>query len=297
MEPLKSDRIEIPISDAAYPACLLDLPDPPRLLYAMGSTESLRQGLGVIGARKATPYGLECSRRFAGWAASADVTIVSGAAIGCDRAAGEAASACGGSSIAVLGCGADIDYPAASGRLLRELRTNGGIVLSELKWGTPPSRWTFVRRNRIIAAFSAALLVVEAGLPSGTFSTADFALDLGRDVLAIPGSINHPESRGANRLIRQGATPVTDVSELAEALAQAGLHCSTSATAWEQPERRDPLERALLADPMRPDDLARALDLDVVSVARHLGELEMAGVVLRFRDGRYGINTSAQPTA
>ncbi len=290
---LAQPRFALSSNDAAYPACLRDLSDPPETLYVVGCSELLRPGLGVIGARRATPYGLESARRFAGWAAASGVTIVSGAAIGCDRAAGCAALEAGGRSVAVLGCGADIDYPTASADLLRQLRTSGAVV-SEMPWGAPPTRWSFVRRNRIIAAFSAALLVVEAGLPSGTFTTADFALDIGRDVLAVPGSINHPESRGANRLIRQGATPITDVSELGQALEVAGLCLSAADDPLLASAPTDAIGRALLADPMRPDDLARALELDIVTVARRLGELEMRGIVVRTRDGRYAMQSASR---
>ncbi len=284
-------RHELRPGDEGYPLCLHDLPEPPRVLYVVGDPRALFPGLGVIGARKATPYGISCARRFAGWAGASGVTIVSGAAIGCDQAAQVAAREAGAPSVAVLGCGADVDYPAASKELLSDLRTNCAVV-SELPWGAPPVRWAFVRRNRIIAALSAALLVVEAGLPSGTFSTADFALDLGRDVLAVPGAITHPESRGANRLIRQGAQPITDVSELGDALRQAGL---TLDFATEGGSTRIPvgaLERALLAEALRPDDLAKSLDCDIVSIARRLGELEMAGRVVRYRDGRYAFVTA-----
>ncbi|TDB39932.1 MAG: DNA-protecting protein DprA [Actinobacteria bacterium] len=280
-------RHAIALGDAAYPACLRDLSEPPRVLYVIGSPELLVPGLGVIGARKATPYGLTTARRFAGWAAAAGVTIISGAAVGCDMAGQLAARSSGGSTIAVLGCGADVDYPSGSADLLQDLRSNCAVI-SELPWGSPPSRWTFVRRNRIIAALSAALLVVEAGLPSGTFSTADFALDLGRDVLAVPGAITHPESRGANRLIRQGATPITDVSELGDALRLAGLDVEFAQEAAQLTLPSGAIERALLAEAQRPDDLARALDCDVVTIARRLGELEMGGNVVRYRDGRYG---------
>ncbi len=283
----QSARYELTLRDPAYPECLRDLPDPPRVLYVAGAPELLVPGLGVIGARKATPYGLTNARRFAGWAAATGVTVISGAAVGCDQAAQLAARAASGPSIAVLGCGANVDYPAASADLLRDLRENC-TVISELPWGAPPARWAFVRRNRIIAALSAALLVVEAGLPSGTFSTADFALDLGRDVLAVPGAITHPESRGANRLIRQGATPITDASELGDALRAAGLDTDFTDESTEVLLPASSLERALLAEAQRPDDLARVLDCDVVTIARRLGELEMSGKVTRYRDGRYG---------
>jgi DNA processing protein len=156
-------------------------------------------------------------------------------------------------------------------------------VVSEYPFGHQPTRWTFVRRNRIIAGLSHAVLVVEAGLPSGTFSTADAALDAGREVVAVPGSIFSPESRGANRLIRQGAAMATDPAELAALLGLEGSLPATTAVCT------DPAVRALTADPMRPDDLARALGVDIVSMARTLGSLEARGLIARYPDGRYGV--------
>ena len=280
---------ELGSDDSRYPVALRYLAEPPETLYCLGDLGLLRPGLAVIGARKATPYGLNCTRRFAGWAARADVVIVSGAATGCDQAAHRAAIEAGGRTVAVLGSGADVDYPASARTMLALMRRQH-LVVSELPWGELATRWAFPRRNRIIAALSAAVLVVEAGLPSGTFSTADAALSLGKAVLAVPGSINSPESRGSNRLIRQGAACITDISDFALDLTAAGL-------ALQQPDpfvppgpgQSGPIEAMLAADPMRADDIARAIDLDIVTTIRRLGALELEGRVVRYRDGRYGV--------
>jgi DNA processing protein len=190
--------------------------------------------------------------------------------------------------VAVLGCGADIDYPASARRMLELVRLQH-LVVSEVPWECPPTRYAFPRRNRIIAALSGAVLVVEAGLPSGTFSTADAALDLGRSVLAVPGSINSPESRGSNRLIRQGAAPITDVSDLSSELSAVGILTDTRSDGDCLRTPTGPLEHMLAADPMRPDDVARALDVDIVAAIRELGMAEMEGRIVRCRDGRYGL--------
>jgi DNA processing protein len=185
--------------------------------------------------------------------------------------------------------GADVCYPRNAGALLREIALTGAVI-SEHPWGAEPQRWTFRTRNRIIAGLSAAVLVLEAALGSGTFSTADYALEAGRDVLAVPGSIYAPECSGANRLIRQGATPITDADELCLAveslLGPAALPCPP----WNPLASRsdDPLLAAVRTNPQRPDDLARVLGLDVVTVCRRLGVLEAIGAAVRFRDGRYG---------
>jgi DNA processing protein len=286
-----SPRFELSIDDARYPAHLRLTPEPPEILYGIGDLSCLVPGIAVIGARKGTPYGLSAASLFARWAAEAGYLVISGGAIGCDQAAHFAARDAEASTVAVLGCGADVDYPSNAVSLLADIRRTGA-VLSELPWGAPPQRWAFRRRNRIIAGLSAGVLVVEAALPSGTFSTADYALDAGREVLAVPGSIFAPECAGSNRLIRQGATPVTDVSEFAleleRLLGRARLDVAT--------ERPSPLIQggsdiasALIASPMRPDDIARAFGLDIVAVARRLGVLESQGRIARYPDGRYGV--------
>ncbi|MBA4370316.1 MAG: DNA processing protein DprA [Coriobacteriaceae bacterium] len=274
--------------DSGYPECLERTPRPPAVLYGVGDPGLLVPGLGVVGARKATPYGLACARRFAGWAAAAGVVIVSGAAIGCDLEAHTAALDADGSSVAVLGCGADVDYPACASKVLASLRRCGAVV-SEMPWGSPPHRRAFVPRNRIIAGLSAAVLIVEARLPSGTFTTADLAADAGREVLAVPGSIHAPESLGPNRLIRQGATSITDISELADELRALGIAVEPPGAPGRIPSGRDPLLRALRADPMRVDDLARTFDLDIVTATRRIAALEQAGEVVRYPDARYGV--------
>ncbi len=283
------ERCELGRDDPLYPRQLLSTPWPPERLYVIGDPSMLRPGLGVVGARRATPYGLRCATRFAGWAASAGVPVVSGGAHGCDLQAHIAALEASGPTVAVLGCGADVDYPASSAGVLRQLRSRCAVV-SELPWGTRPIRHAFVLRNRIIAGLSYALLVVEAGLPSGTFTTANYAADAGRPVLAVPGCITSPGSRGPNRLISDGATPVTDVADLADALRGAGLRPSEAAEADGEASSavRDRMLGALLAEPSRPDDLARDLDMDLVFVLRRVGELEAKGEVRRYPDGRYG---------
>jgi DNA processing protein len=193
--------------------------------------------------------------------------------------------------VAVLGNGADIAYPRDARELLRAVAATGCVV-SELPWGCQPAKWTFRARNRIIAGLAGALLVVEAGLPSGTFVTADYALAAGRDVLVVPGSIFAPECRGPNRLLRQGATPITDVSELAQELASSLGPPTSDRTAdivsAQKAGTGDLLLAALRANPARPDDLARDLALDIVEVARRIGSLEAGGEVAKYPDGRYG---------
>lgn len=277
------ERTEVHLGSVEYPEALAWLDSPPKTLHCIGDPTLLRtDGLAVIGARKATPYGRAAARLFAGWAAGHGVPIISGAAIGCDQEAHNAALAEEGPTIAVLGCGADIDYPRGAHGLLNTIRRKG-LVVSLEPWGTEPRRWKFIHRNRLIAGLSRAVLVVEASLPSGTFSTADFALECGRAVFAVPGSIFAPESRGANRLIRQGASPITDPSDLASELE---MNCSAQLAFPEC--KAQPILAAALSQPLRPDDLARELGTSVVEIARELGRLEREGLIARYPDGRYG---------
>lgn len=287
--PPYDNAFELTLGQQAYPEQLAEAPHAPQVLYGIGDPESLVRGLAVIGSRKATPYGRAAARLFAGWAASVGVVIVSGGAIGCDQAAHRAALEADGHTVVVLGCGADVNYPIGAADLLAHVRQGGlGCVVSEQPWGTPPLRWAFARRNRIIAGLSQAVLVVEAALPSGTFSTADFANDANRDVLVVPGSIFAPESRGCNRLLRQGAIAITDVSDLASAIGVDEQPRPLAVSAEELDTATASIRSALLANPMRPDDVARELGLSIVQVARRIGALEARRVIARYPDGRYG---------
>ena len=278
---------EFALGDPDYPEQLRRTPDPPGRLFGIGDPGLLVPGLAVIGSRKSTPYGRAAARLFAGWAAAAGIVVVSGAAVGCDQAAHRAALDVRGSTVAVLGCGADIDYPKGAADLLAQIRCVGCVV-SEQPWGAPPLRWAFARRNRIIAGLAHAVLVVEASVPSGTFSTADAAADAGRDVLAVPGSIFAPECRGANRLIRQGAIPITEVDDLVRALEiQDRVSDHADPLSLYSESREDPLLAALVANPMRPDDIANEFGLDIIDAVRRLSRLEADGLVSRLADGRY----------
>ncbi len=282
-------RFEIELGAPEYPEALAQILDPPKVLFGIGDPSALEAGLGVVGARKATPYGIAAAKLFAGWAAGSGYVIVSGGALGCDQAAHIAALDAGGRTVSVMAGGADLVYPRSSGSLRARILERGAII-SEHPWGTPPHKWTFRTRNRIIAGLSRVLLVLEASLPSGTLTTTEYALDAGRTVAVVPGSIFAPECRGTNRLLRNGAFPITDTSELRDLLSSEIGPPLEQATLWTGPsdDNGDELLSALRANPSRPDDLARELGTDIVTVARRLGALEARGLVQRYRDGRYG---------
>lgn len=282
---MTSSRWCIGIHEERYPAQLRESPDPPARLYGLGDPDALQPGLAVVGARRATPYGLHAACDFAGWSAAAGFCVISGAAIGCDQAAHRAALERDGVTVAVLAGGADVCYPKGAAALL-DLIARRGAVVSEHPWGTPPQRWMFRTRNRIIAGLCSALLVVEARIPSGTFSTADYALSAQRDVLAVPGSIYAPECEGPNRLISQGAVPITHVDDLAVAL---GALCSPRTSVGPEPRGvHDPVVIALRANAMRVDELASSLGVGTLEMSRRVGVLEAAGLIERYPDGRYG---------
>lgn len=289
---LTARRCTLSPGDVGYPAQLLEIGRPPRELHCIGDPTALVRGLAVVGSRKASPYGLECATRFAALAASLGVTIISGGAIGCDLAAHRAALAAGANTVVVLGCGADVDYPRAARDVLAEVRNGAGAVVSELDWGAPPLRQHFPARNRIIAGLASAVLVVEAALPSGTFSTADHALDAGREVFAVPGSVFFPGSAGCNRLIRQGAHTIACDEDLVDSLAEVGLltpgraaGCLSSPLSQ---DAEDVLLMALRADPMTPDRIALVTGLPATTVLVQLASLEAGGAIARYPDGRYG---------
>ena len=211
-------RIEI--GDEGYPPALLDLRSPPRVLWAIGDLETLRGPVvAIVGTRKATPYGVRATREIAGALARAGACVLSGMARGIDGTAHIAALDVRGRTVAVLGTGVDIAYPAGHRPLHARIREHG-LLLSEELPGAHSGPGSFPRRNRLIAALASITIVVEAGLKSGANITATHALELGRTVAAVPGPIDAPQSAGSNALLRDGATVIADV---ADALQLAGL--------------------------------------------------------------------------
>ncbi len=309
------NRFELSCEDKLYPPALKELKNPPSVLYGIGDPALLtRDSLAVIGARKATPYGLRSAHDFSECAARYDVVIVSGGARGCDSAAHRGALDAGGKTIVVLGGGCDCIYPKSNRHLFQKIVDEGGVLISERDWSYPPRAYTFRERNRIIAGLARATLIVEAGLPSGTFSTADEALECGKEVWAVPGAITSAASRGANHLIYQGAQPVID-KELFEdmivtlfdrlhiqhydaKLADDGVQ-GTSTLCGEVPGfENDVLFQALQAEPMRLDALvalyqshthAHLTSEDALChVMLQLAQYERAKLVARYPDGTYG---------
>ena len=215
---LQGLRFVLDIKDALFPEALKHIPRPPKKIYGIGNIGALQEGLAIVGARKATPYGRECAKKFGRIAARKGIVIISGGARGCDSAAHEAALSLNMPTVVVFGGGCDFVYPAENYSLFQRVINCGGAVISENEWGFPAMPYSFRERNRIIAGLARATLIVEAGLPSGTFSTADEALAASKEVLAVPGAITSKTSHGSNRLIYQGATPIVDIDSFEDVL-------------------------------------------------------------------------------
>jgi DNA processing protein len=209
-------------TDPDYPAALRDLAVPPPALWVRGAWPLPERAIALVGARQASPYGLRQARRLGHDLAAAGVAVVSGAAAGVDRAAHEGAMAApGGVTVAVLGCGLGHIYPAAHRKLYADIADGGGTLLTEFPPETPPIAGQFPRRNRLIAALAAGVVVVEARVRSGSLITASFAAELGRELLAVPGPVDHPGAEGPNQLLRDGAALVAGAADVFAALAWA----------------------------------------------------------------------------
>ncbi len=272
----------VTLADRDYPQVLLNIPDPPLLLYVKGHRELLnRQALAVVGSRNASAQGLKNAEAFALAASSAGLCIVSGMAHGIDAAAHRGGLRGAGSSIAVIGTGLDKVYPAANRELAHQLAGEGALV-SEFPLGTPPLAANFPRRNRIISGLSLGCLVVEAGLQSGSLITARMALDQGREVFAIPGSIHSPQAKGCHHLIKQGAKLVECAQDILEELG-----CFTTGHASPTTLKGHPLFEHLGFDPVDMDSLSQRSGLTIEALSAILLQLELEGGVVTLPGGLY----------
>ena len=295
---LEGERYCFTKESSLYPAMLKDIPRPPKELHLIGNPECLHDAcIALIGARRATPYGLACAQHFAFRAAEKGLTIASGGAFGCDSASHKGALDAGGRTIVFLGGGCDQIYPQSNYELYQKIIEQGGAIVSERDWEFPALPFTFLERNRLIAGIAQAVLIVEAGLPSGTFTTADEALAASREVLVIPSAITSHTSAGSNRLLYQGATPIVDDESFDDVLFSLYgiLKQEDMLKQKVQDPVNDPLLSSLLAEPLRLDDILekvtvpKRISKDATKWLRmHLVELESQGLIKRFPDGRYG---------
>ena len=275
--------VALPRAHARYPARLTELHDPPGRLFVRGAALDLltRPAVALVGSRSCSPYGAEVARTLGRELASAGVAVVSGLARGIDAEAHRGALDAGGPTVAVLGCGIDRDYPRANAGLARRI-VEAGLLVSEYPPGVEPAPWRFPARNRIIAGLSDATVVVEARERSGALITADFALELGRDVFAVPGEITASLCAGSNDLLRQGAAPLLAAADVLDAL---GIERAEPATPALSPVASE-VARLVAARAQTVDELVRASERTSAEVAAALVELELGGVVAE-ADGVY----------
>ena len=286
------------LGDPRYPESLLQTADPPTVLYTEGRIELLAaDSIAIVGSRNPTAQGLENARAFASHLSRAGLVIVSGLALGIDGAAhqgalegmaaesaeGEAGAGAGGGTIAVVGTGLDRVYPARHRALAHRIAASG-LIVSEFAIGTPALPENFPIRNRIIAGLARGTLVVEAALQSGSLITARLALESGREVFAIPGSIHSPQARGCNALLKQGAKLVDSAADILEEFASArpGARAAPgAATPSAVAPKEDPLLAALGFDPIGLDALVARTGQSAADLAARLLDLELAGRVAR----------------
>jgi len=276
----------VTLADEAYPKLLLEIADPPTLLYAFGRLELLaRPALAMVGSRNATAQGERNAESFARAFSEAGLTIVSGLALGIDSAAHRGGLLGTGSTIAVLGTGIDVTYPSRNAGLAADI-ADKGLLLSEFPLGTRAAAHNFPRRNRLISGLAQGCVVVEAALASGSLITARAAAEQGREVFAIPGSIHSPLSKGCHALIKSGAKLVESADDvLTELSGYRRVRDSVSSP------MRTPASEPLLAhmgfDPIDVDSLCARAALPAEEVSSQLLRLELAGLVAVLPGGLY----------
>ncbi|MCX7217547.1 MAG: DNA-processing protein DprA [Burkholderiales bacterium] len=276
--------------DAEYPPALLEIPDPPILIYVKGRSALLTApSIAVVGSRNATAQGLSHAEKFSEALSHAGLTISSGLAAGIDAAAHQGGLRGIGSTIAVIGTGADIVYPARN-RNLAHLIANEGCIISEYALGMPAIAANFPRRNRLISGLAKGVLVIEAAAQSGSLITARMAAEQGRDVFAIPGSIHSPLSKGCHQLIKQGAKLVDAAQDILDELRVLPMMSASSVIQTElmaDPAVQDPLLQALGYDPVHIDTLLARTTYDIASLSAQLLERELAGQIESLHGGMY----------
>jgi DNA processing protein len=278
----------------AWPPAFAELEDPPVVLYVRGDPAFVAlRGVAIVGSRRASAYGTAQARRIASELAAAGVPVISGLARGIDAAAHRGALDAGGVTVGVLGGGLAKFYPPENLPLAREMAAGRGAVVSEFPLDAPPRPYHFPRRNRLLAALAAAVVVVEAAEGSGSLITADHALDLGREVLAVPGRIDNPNSCGVHRLLREGAAVCESAADVLRALGLDPPAPSVASPSAAPPKGANAAETALLAAlsgaERHADELLETTGLDAAAGLAALSALELRGVVTLGADGRYAM--------
>ena len=302
--------------DVRYPDALRSIPNPPYVLYMKGEIMNWDRilGIGIVGTRRSTEYGIKATKMIAGDLAACGVTIISGMARGIDTVAAEAALGAGNKTIAVLGCGIDVVYPSENKKLMDKIAENGTII-TEYPPKTQPIGNNFPWRNRIISGLSRGVLVAEAPKKSGALITAEYALEQGKDIFAVPGSIFKPESEGANKLLASGAKAVTSAKDILdeyvfeierlkiekptviEKIFKGGKKINNEIKISLDDKRflgltdeDKQIISLLIEDNMHIDDIARRTGIDAASLSIKLSMLEFSGHIQKIPGNNYKLN-------
>lgn len=275
-----------------YPSLLREIAAAPPILFYQGllpNPDSLC--IGIVGARKATPIGLQAARDFSRELAEASLSIISGLADGIDTGAHEGALSSWGYTLAVLGCGLRYNYPASNLRLRQRILESGGGIVSEFPPSLRAQTWNFPRRNRIISGLSSGVIIIEAGIKSGSLITAKYALEQNRDLFAVPGSIRNPVSLGTNQLIKYGAIPVTESSDLLSHYSLASpKRISPNNTRFSlSPEEASLIQAISNEGAATVDTLALCTPFSVPQLLGHLSALEIKGLIEQWITGEYRV--------
>ena len=281
----------VTLADTAYPDLLREIHRPPAVVYVKGCVDALTlPQVAIVGSRRASRNGLQQAGEFARALASGGFVVTSGLALGVDAAAHRGALVAG-KTVAVLGTGVDVAYPRRNAGLYEEILSGGGAIVSEFAPGAPPLRQHFPRRNRIISGLSLGTLIVEAAAKSGSLITARLAMEQGREVFAVPGSVHNPLARGCHRLIREGAVLTETVDDIVEQLGGMLSLVAEQASSTPAPipglsRDEDRILAAMGFDPVAVDSLQQHLAMDIAALTSALVGLEIRGLVEQI-DGRY----------
>lgn len=276
-------------ADLGFSKLLLQIPDPPEVLYYRGNTELFNDPfcVAVVGTRKASAYGISVTDKICTEIAERGIVIISGLARGIDAAAHKAALKAGGKTIAVLGDSLDKIYPPEHKSLAEEIVRKNGLVISEYPDGSQTYKSNFVARNRIIAGLSKASIIIEAPFGSGALITADFALDYNREVFAVPGPINAPNSAGPNNLIKQGARPLLSAADILEIFNMLPLPPQTKALDLSAEQIK--IINALSENSLNLSEIIEKTNLDAATVSKNLTMLELADRIYFHTDGKAAV--------
>ena len=277
---VKDNGIKIYLSNQEeYPVNLKTIYDPPPVLYCLGELKyEDKEAIAIVGSRKATDYGLKTAENLAEQLVQSGITVVSGMALGIDAAAHRGAIRGGGKTIAVFACGVTNPHPRSNINLYREILKNGAVV-SEYPLGMPPYPGNFPARNRIISGLSLGSLIVEANVKSGSLITADFALEQGRDVFAVPGNINSPSSMGTNNLIKNGAKLVHCVDDILSELPGSCMIKASSKIRIQLEDNETLIAATLLENGKTIDQIAVDTGLGINEVLSNAAIMELRGII------------------